>query len=328
MSRAYRAIDDAIGRGDMEAAIGNVARAMNRPTADVLRAQAQRDMVERRALARDIGQARVREQRCVSAAAAGSPGTATPIARRSRGKCGEQGRGAVLGRSPRNAAPCVTAASSRQKCEESVSTDVFRELSAAPGSTPADYGIPTMRATPRQVISGLDASRKEGMMKGRMIRDLAAALAAGAGVLLLADLSLGWYSVSVSVAGVSEVKATASGWSNVGVVSGLLTIAMLVYMIRPIRYAGAIDFMQAAVTAALGLAALGFTIAAALTTTASITAPETAIEVGSRLWPAYVGIGLGACVAAGTLTALFAFLRGVTAPSAAMTPVPVSRGRR
>lgn len=156
-------------------------------------------------------------------------------------------------------------------------------------------------------------------MDGRTIRDVAAAVAAGAAVLLLADLSLGWHSVKVTSAGIVDIEATSSGWTNVGLVAGLVTIALLVYMIRPLRRAGAIDLVQAAVTAVLGLAALGFTIAAALAGSASVSAPEAAVEVGSRLWPAYAGIGIAAVVAAGTLTALAEVLRGVTAPARPIT---------
>jgi hypothetical protein len=156
-------------------------------------------------------------------------------------------------------------------------------------------------------------------MDGRTIRDVVALVAAAAGVLLLADLSLGWYSVTVRVGGVVNVEASSSGWTNIGVVAGLLTIGMLVYMIRPTRHAGRIDLVQAAVTAALGVAVLGFTVAAAFRGTAAITAPATAVEAGSRLWPAYVGIGLSAVVAAATLTALVEVLRGFTTPSRAST---------
>ena len=67
-------------------------------------------------------------------------------------------------------------------------------------------------------------------MDGRTIRDVAAAVAAGAGVLLLADLSLSWYSVSVTAAGITEIEATSSAWAGIGLVAGLLTLAMLVYM--------------------------------------------------------------------------------------------------
>jgi hypothetical protein len=55
-------------------------------------------------------------------------------------------------------------------------------------------------------------------MGGGTIRDVAAAVAAGAGMLLLADLSLGWYPVSVSAGGVVNVEASSSGWTNIGVV--------------------------------------------------------------------------------------------------------------
>jgi hypothetical protein len=157
-------------------------------------------------------------------------------------------------------------------------------------------------------------------MDARSIRDVAAAVAAGAGLLLLADLSLDWYSVSVTAAGITTIKTAASGWTDIGFVAGLLTIAMLLFMIRPTRRSGEVDVVQAAVTGGLALAVLGFTIAAALTGTASITAPATDIQVGSTLWPAYVGIGLAAAVAAGALTAAVEVLRGVTAPSRAIAP--------
>jgi hypothetical protein len=172
-----------------------------------------------------------------------------------------------------------------------------------------------------ELVGDLDAeaSNKEWEMDGRTIRDVAAAVAAGAAVLLLGDLSLGWYSVTVSAGGVVKVDATSSGWTNIGVVAGLLAIAMLVYMIRPMRRAGRIDLVQAAATAALGVAVFGFTVAAAFRGTASITTPATAVEVGSRLWPAYAGIALSAIVAAATLTALVEVLRGFTAPSRAIT---------
>jgi hypothetical protein len=92
---------------------------------------------------------------------------------------------------------------------------------------------------------------------------------------------------------------------------------MLLYMVRPLRRIGSVDLLQAAVTAALGVAVAGFTIAAALTDSASITAPETAVQVGSNLWPAYAGIGISAFVAAAAVTAFVLVMRGATAPSPA-----------
>jgi len=151
-------------------------------------------------------------------------------------------------------------------------------------------------------------------MDRRTIRDAAATVSAGAAVLLLADLSLGWYSVDVSSAGVVGVKATSSGWTNVGLVAGLAAIAMLIYMMRPVRHSGVIDYAQASVTSVLGFVVLGLTIAAALTGSASVTVPETAIQVGSKLWPSYVGIGLSAVVAIAGLIALVEVIRGATAP--------------
>ena len=159
-------------------------------------------------------------------------------------------------------------------------------------------------------------------MEKTTVRDVAAASAAGAGVLLLADLSLGWHEVTVETAGLVRVSTTSSGWTNLGLVAGLLTIAMLLDMMRPLRRGGFVDLLQAAVTAALGIAVAGFTIAAALTDSASITAPETAVEIGSRLWPAYAGIGIGAFVAAAAVTAFVLVMRGATAPSPAAHTAP------
>src|SRR5579871_2803727 len=150
-------------------------------------------------------------------------------------------------------------------------------------------------------------------MDRRTIRDAAAAVAAGAAVLLLADLSLGWYSVDVSSAGVVGIKASSSGWTNLGLVAGLAAIAMLIYMIRPVCHSGVVDLAQAAVTSGLGFVVLGFTIAAALTGTATVAVPETAIQVGSKLWPSYAGIGLAGIVVVATLTALGEVARGATA---------------
>jgi hypothetical protein len=152
-------------------------------------------------------------------------------------------------------------------------------------------------------------------MDRRTIRDVAAAVAAGVGVLLLADLSLGWYGVKVAVAGVVNIDANASGWGQFGTVGGLLTIAMLIYMIRPMRNDGAVSLAQAVVTAVLGLGAFGFTVARALNGSASVTTMTTTVQVHSTLWPAYAGIALGAIMASAAITALVLVMRGATTPS-------------
>jgi len=157
-------------------------------------------------------------------------------------------------------------------------------------------------------------------MDKRTIRDVAAAVAAGAGVLLLADLSLGWYGVKVAVAGVVNIDVNASGWGQLGTVAGLLTLAMLIYMIRPMRHDGAVSLTQAVVTAVLGLGAFGFTVARALNGTASVTSMTTTVQVHSTLWPAYAGIGLAAIMAGAAITALVLVMRGATAPSAVIHP--------
>ena len=157
-------------------------------------------------------------------------------------------------------------------------------------------------------------------MDRRTIRDVAAAVAAGAAVLLLADLSLGWFSVKVAVAGVVDVSANATGWGSTGTVAGLLALAMLVGMIGPVRREGSVTLARAAATGVLGLGAFGFTVARALDGVASVTTPVTAVQVQATQWPTYVGIVLGAAVAGGMITALVLVMQGVRAPSGVIHP--------
>lgn len=152
-------------------------------------------------------------------------------------------------------------------------------------------------------------------MDTRTVRDAAAAVAAGGAVLLLVDLSLGWHGVTVSGGGLVDVSATSSGWAGPGLVAGLLAIALLVSIVRPLRRDGAVDEGQAATTALIALAAAGFTIGAALTGSVSINAPGAAVQVGSRLWPAYAGIALAAAVALAAAAACALVLAGATSPA-------------
>ena len=133
-------------------------------------------------------------------------------------------------------------------------------------------------------------------------------------MLLLADLALGWYEVKITAGGVTVISTTSTGWSHFGVIAGLLTLGLVGYMLRPLRNEGELDVAQVAISAMLGLAVLAFTVTAALTSAASVSGPAGSIEVGTHLWPAYLGIGLSGVVALGTTTALALFLRGATAP--------------
>lgn len=157
-------------------------------------------------------------------------------------------------------------------------------------------------------------------MERTTTRDVAATVAAGAGVLLLAALSAGWHRVKVE-GGPVTISATTSGWSGAGLVAGLLTIAMLVYMIRPLRRSGSIGLLHAAATAILGVGVAGFTVDAAIAGSgASVTAPAAAVQIGSRLWPAYAAIAVGVIVAAGAVIAFVLVLLGATSPSRLAQP--------
>ncbi|HLX33497.1 MAG TPA: hypothetical protein VKR79_12160 [Gaiellaceae bacterium] len=153
------------------------------------------------------------------------------------------------------------------------------------------------------------------MIDRRSIREVAVAVTACAGVLLLADLGLGWFRVAI-VTGVggstTRITVNATGWTNVGLIAGFVTIAMLVYLIRPMRQGG-VDVQAVAVTAALGLASVGFTIAAAFTGTSSVTATGAIAVIATRQWAAYAGMALAAVAAVGAVVALTESLRGAAA---------------
>ena len=151
------------------------------------------------------------------------------------------------------------------------------------------------------------------MREGRPLSDVAVAIAASAGVLLLADLGLSWQSIDVTSGAVS-LRVAATGWANGGLLAGFVTIALLVYLTRPLRVGGVTDVPQAAVGGILGLASLGFTVAAAFTGASPVTTSAGAVQVGHHLWPAYAGIGIAAVAAAGALFVLAGVFRGTAAP--------------
>jgi hypothetical protein len=153
------------------------------------------------------------------------------------------------------------------------------------------------------------------IMDRRTARDIAAVVAAGAGVLLLAALSAGWFAVEVAVAGVIRIDVDASGWGRLGTVAGLLTIAMLIAMIGPLRHEGAVALPRAMTTALLALGAFGFTVARAMSGSATVNTTATAVQAHATLWPAYLGVALGALMACAATTALVLVMRGARDPS-------------
>ena len=125
-----------------------------------------------------------------------------------------------------------------------------------------------------------------------------------AGLLLLIDSFLAWQQVSVG-AGSFHVTASASMWHGVGVVAGLLVIALLIW--EGLQLAGVLSQVQLPVSAVL----ISVGLAAA---TALFTIIKFLVANEARHWPSWLGLILAIAIAAG------AWLKYSEAPAAVATP--------
>jgi hypothetical protein len=126
----------------------------------------------------------------------------------------------------------------------------------------------------------------------------------GSAVLFLVVLFLDWHRTSVEVVGVGDAEAASSGWSGWGLLAGFFAIALLGFELdrilrkSPLEGQALVDLVLAA-----GLALA--TVAAVFTGDASVNAGPVGVEVGSTLWPAWVGLALaGLTVLAALVAAL------------------------
>lgn len=110
----------------------------------------------------------------------------------------------------------------------------------------------------------------------------------GAGVLLFVDTFFAWQKVSVHVAGVTDISATANAWHGFwGVLLGLLTISIVLWVAaRAFGVALPADIPDGLATLSLGALIVLFAVLKTVTESSSA-------------WASYVGIVLGALVAAG-----------------------------
>ena len=104
-----------------------------------------------------------------------------------------------------------------------------------------------------------------------------------AGGLLFVDLFLGWQEVCVRVGAADLVCASRSGWYGFGIAVGLATVALVVWV--------TVELTGTRVPRA-GAAALAAIVAV-------LVAIEFFVHGEKRSWPAWLGIALGAAVAAG-----------------------------
>jgi hypothetical protein len=126
------------------------------------------------------------------------------------------------------------------------------------------------------------------------------------GLLLFIDLFFQWQQVCASAPGFGTHCAGVSGWHGIGVLTGLLTIALLAWELIGALGVDLGDAMRnlptALISAALAAAVALFVIIEFLT------------HNEFRHWPAWVGLVLGIVIAVG------AWLRFSESPTTAPTP--------
>jgi hypothetical protein len=120
----------------------------------------------------------------------------------------------------------------------------------------------------------------------------------GSALLFLVVLFLDWYRTSVNVVGAGDAEAASSGWSGWGLLAGFFALALVGFELDRIRR-GSPRKEQALVDQVLAGGLAVATVAAVFTGDASVTAGAVGVEVGTTLWPAWVGLVLaGVTVAA------------------------------
>lgn len=125
-----------------------------------------------------------------------------------------------------------------------------------------------------------------------------------AGLLLLIDSFLAWQQVSVG-AGDFHVTASVNMWHGVGVVAGLLVIALLIW--EGLQLAGVLNQVQLPVSAVL----ISVALAAG---TALFTIIKFLVANEARHWPSWIGLILAIAIAAG------GWLKYSEAPAAMAAP--------
>ena len=127
-----------------------------------------------------------------------------------------------------------------------------------------------------------------------------------AGLLLFIDSFLPWQQVSVG-AGAINFTASANMWHGIGILAGLLVIALLVW--EGLQLAGITKQLQLPVSAAL----ISVALAGA---TALFTIIKFLVADVARHWPAWIGLVLAIAIAVG------GWLKFTESHTAAPTPTP------
>jgi hypothetical protein len=112
-------------------------------------------------------------------------------------------------------------------------------------------------------------------------------------VLLLIDSFLNWQQVDVTLGGETIVSGGVSGWHGVGIIMGLLTIVLIVWLV--VRLAAA--HIKLPVSDAMTGAMLGFLILI-------FTVIKFLVDNEFRHWPAWIGLLLAIVIAVGAWLAV------------------------
>lgn len=122
----------------------------------------------------------------------------------------------------------------------------------------------------------------------------------GSALLFLIVLFLDWHRTTVEALVGPDLEAGSSGWSGWGLLAGVCAIALLGLevdrLLRNRSHEG-----QALVDLALAVGVALSTVAAIFTGDASVSAGAIGMEVGSTLWPAWVGLVLASIMVVAAL---------------------------
>jgi hypothetical protein len=145
--------------------------------------------------------------------------------------------------------------------------------------------------------SGARLVQKEVTVNVRSLKGASTAVMLASTLVFLVVLFLDWHRTTVDVAGVTNVRAEEMGWSGWGWFAGFAAVALVGVNVRRMRRGLEPDPTFGMADLVLGVALLCATVPAVFSTGADVQVATVAVETGTTLWPAWLGLVL-ACVAA------------------------------
>lgn len=134
--------------------------------------------------------------------------------------------------------------------------------------------------------------------------ELAHRVVLGAALAFLVVLFLPWQEATVRVAGVVDLEERSSGWSGWGLAAGLVALVLLALQLGRLRARDRAGHTGDLASALLAAALVAAAALAVFTGETSVATQAVGVEVGSTLWPAWLGLALAAVAAAASLVPL------------------------